>query len=416
MGIVITQQGWLPESRNDVLAKFVLFIFSPFLSFCYSLLRIKTKSSFIVFFLASIFYGMSTVYDSNAPFYIDGMSHMEDFLSYKYVTYSEFIDRIKLYFSFDNEYIKDLYDHTVKFIVSRFTNNYHVFFMVIAVVFSFFSLKTFKMFVKEKEFDNSYYCYILAYIFMSAQIFHINGVRFYTAYWIALFALFKIFKEKKNVYILLALVTPLVHSAYIVYCLLLLIILLFRRFDKFWAIAFVVSIFVSEVSLKLFRDNISYMPLFVQNWGDSYLRQEAVDKMNQAGTGFWMVGEIFGFIRRMYINILVFIFVLNYNGSIKYNARVRVLYQILLVFAAFSNFTMSIPSLGQRYTLFVYPLIAYMWMILFKGKKYRNILAVMPIIYLMSFYGQARLYSYVLEPTFFYSSPFYLIYKYIFLG
>ena len=198
---------WNKESSKEGTTKLILFLLSPFLAFVYSLKNIKTRSSFVVFFWTAIFFGMSMVYAPDNKF--DGHWHAYDFQTYVTMTSSQYWAKVHSFFSFDNILeVKDLYDVTVKYLVSHVTGNYHVFFMVLAIVFAFFSLKTFKIFTSESKFDKSLMAYILAYIFMSIQIFEINGVRFYTAAWIALLCLFKIFREGDNRYVWLAAITP----------------------------------------------------------------------------------------------------------------------------------------------------------------------------------------------------------------
>src|SRR5690606_20800874 len=98
---------------------------------------------------------------------------------------------------------------------------------------------------------------------------------------------------------------------------------------------------------------------------------------------------------------------------ISVNPKTKNLFSFLLVWMTFVNFTMPIPSLGGRFMLLSYPIIAYIWLVNFKDVKYKKVLYVMPFVFLMSFYGQLRLYSLILEPIFYFSSPFYLIYKYL---
>ena len=50
--------SWNKEIQSDVSVKVISFLISPFLSFLYSLRRINTKSSYVVFFLFALFYGL----------------------------------------------------------------------------------------------------------------------------------------------------------------------------------------------------------------------------------------------------------------------------------------------------------------------------------------------------------------------
>lgn len=404
--------SWLPEKKNDILIKLILFLISPFVSFLYSLLRIKTKSSFVVFFLFSVVFGMSMNYDKFSE--LDGFRHKEDFLTYQNQTISSYTNSVKAFFTSDNNQNKDLYEITIKFLISRFTNNYHVLYMFLAVIFSIFSLKTFKIFTSEKEFDNSFFTYVLAYIFMSIQIFEINGVRFYTAAWIALFSLFKIFRDGKNKFILLAFLTPFIHSAYYIFIFVLLLIILLKKYDKFWNVMFIISFLISEMSLQLVRNNLDLLPDYFAFWAGYYVDDSYIVEINRTGTGFWFLGNLFSILVRAYINLMVVLFIKN-SSIIKSNNATKNLYLLLLPWMCFVNFAQPIPSLGSRFMMLSYPIIAYIWLVNFKGVKYNFMLYSMPFVFLFSIYNKIGLYMLVLEPCFFYSSPFYLIYKYLLL-
>ena len=71
--------GFLTENKVDVASKLILFILSPFLGFIYSLKRVNTKSSFIIFFLFSLCFGMCFMPMKN-PEYIDGMFYQNYFI------------------------------------------------------------------------------------------------------------------------------------------------------------------------------------------------------------------------------------------------------------------------------------------------------------------------------------------------
>ena len=64
------KKSWQKEDVLDVSMKVVAFLISPFLSFIYSLRRINTRSSFLVFFLFALMYGLCfTVVADNLSIY-----------------------------------------------------------------------------------------------------------------------------------------------------------------------------------------------------------------------------------------------------------------------------------------------------------------------------------------------------------
>src|SRR5690606_5049315 len=232
---------------------------SPFIAFLYSLRTIKTKSSYVVFFLFCVFFGLSFSVSAgkDEENKSDGASYREKFELYKYVSDSEFYYRFNEYFTFE-EGAKDYYFDTVAFYVSRVTDNYHIMFMVFAIVFAYFGLKSLRFLTSEPKFDASLSCLILVYLFMINQIFNINGVRFWTAAWIGVYCIFQIFRNNNKKYFLLALCTPFFHGAFWVY----IVVITFAYFSKctrkLWVVLFFISFLVFYFSIVFLRGIFYY--------------------------------------------------------------------------------------------------------------------------------------------------------------
>ncbi|MDY4789543.1 MAG: EpsG family protein [Bacteroidales bacterium] len=407
---------WQREKDLDITAKTILFLLSPFLAFLYSLRTIKTKSSYVVFFLFSVFFGLSFTV-SNIRDEVnsgDGVSYRANFETYRYTSYYQYLDGLEGFLTFDDGQ-KDYYFDTVAFYVSRITGNYHVMFMVFAIIFAFFSLKTFKFLTSEDNFNTSISCFILAYLFMINQIFNINGMRMWTAAWIGVYSIFQIFKNGNKKYFFLALITPFFHGSFWVYIAVITLAYFLRKREKIWIVLFIFSFFISNISVELIRNVIDSLPPFLANMAKSYTNEDYIEMRASAGSGFYWVSVLFSFLVRVYMNLLVYLFIKNSN-LVKSNSKTKSLYMFLLVWMTFVNFTMPVPSLGGRFMVLSYPIIAYIWLVNFKGKKYKYVLYSMPFVFLFSFYTQFLYYIHVLEPYFFFSSPFYLIYKYLIIA
>ncbi|HBX46828.1 MAG TPA: hypothetical protein DEG28_13245 [Porphyromonadaceae bacterium] len=404
--------SWPRENNNERMAKLALFIISPFIAFLYSLKNMKSKSSYIVFFLSSILFGLSFTVPSGktAENMSDGASYRLNFELYRNINYSEFIEGFKEYITFKDGSVKDYYFDTIAFITSRFTDNYHVLFMFFAIIFAFFSLKSFKFLTQEYNFSFSLASFILAYLFMINQIFNINGMRFWTAAWVGVYAVFQIFKNGNHRYYWLAVTTPFIHASFWVYIGILIIASIFKRYEKFWGVLFVVSFFISTISIELVRNIGNLLPPFLEDMVQSYTNEEYIIQKEQE-KGF--ISLFFSYAVIIYINVLVLLFIRNAK-AIKDNNKSKSLYLFLLVYMTFVNFSMPIPSLGGRFIILSYPIIAYIWLTNFKDRKYQKILYVMPFVFLFQFYMQFNLYKLVTEPYFYFTSPFYLIYRYLF--
>ena len=208
--------SWRAERADDVLIKSVLFLFSPFLSFLAAIPRMKTRSSFVVFYLFSLFYGMAYVTESGKSETAgnDGAvfrAFFEDYICG--MSFSAYVMEIKDILA-GNSWHKDIYFHSVAYYVSTFTNNYHYLFLAFSAVFGYFMLRSLSLMVKEYNFSGGVICLLLVSLFVTNGIFNINGMRFWTATWIATYALLRVLIKNQRLYLLLLCVTPLVHSSF----------------------------------------------------------------------------------------------------------------------------------------------------------------------------------------------------------
>lgn len=402
---------WLKERNQDKAIKLILFLISPFFSFVYSLKRINTRSSFIVFFLFAVFFGISFTVDINS--HLDGGDYRRMFEEYSNTNYHTYYSNLQEFLDFSEGNKKDMYFDTVSYYLSRITDNYHVMFMFLAIVFAFFSLKSFRFFTSEYKFDATLSSYILAFLFMSNGIFNINGVRMYTAGWIGVYALLQIFGKNNKFYFLLLLITPFFHGSFWFLVAIVVLAFLFMQFEKIWIVMFFTSFFVGSIAVEFLHDVSDILPSFLQNMIASYTDPQyiALKSKTDSYTFDW-VTRLMSFSVRFYLNFMVFLFIKN-SRSVKANPKTRHFYLFILVYMTFVNFTMPVPSLGSRFLLFSYPIIAYVWLVNFKEIQYTKVLYVMPFVFWLTIYSRINYYLLVLEPSFFISNPFYLIYKYL---
>lgn len=400
------------RSKGNILIKLGVFLFNPILGLTVSLTQIKSKSSYLIFFLFSLIFGISFVVPSgrhSGEYTGDGVVYREKFeqiskydtkdLSYLFADYSEFDDGDK-----------DFYVIAMSFLVSRFTDNYHWIFGVYAIVFAFFMLKSLRFLTEEKNFDNSFYCFLLATIFiMSNPIFNINGVRFWTAAWIGVYSLFHIFRNNDMRFLILACLTPFVHVSFFVFLFILLIALFFRKYNKFWIILFGISFFVSEISFLILESVESFFPEFISRTIRLYTDSEVMVIKEESKV--WYAG-VFTFPPRLIVNLIVVFFIRN-NKLIKEHAKSYNLYLFLIVWMTFVNFTMQVPSLGGRFFQLAIPVIVYIWLTAFNNQKYSKWIALYYIAFAFPYLYLVNLIFKVTEIEFYIANPIYLMFYYL---
>lgn len=412
MIVIRTTAGFLREDKDDVMAKFLLFLLSPLLGFIYSLKRINTKSSFIIFFLFSLCFGMCFT-PSKCSMYIDGQNYQELFLESININNITFENKFKEYITFNSDE-KDIYAEALSFYISRISNNYHLFFFVASIIFSFFQLKTFKYLVKEKEFDNSYISLILCYLFVYITIFNINGIRFWTGYWVAMFALFKIFRDNNYKYIILLVIATLFHGSLWILLALVVVTILTKKYYNIWIMLYFVSFFIGHVAFSIIGEITEYLPTFLQNFANDYTTEAQIERITSKGTGFSFIGIFLGYLIDIFFFLAMMIIISNKEKIIK-DSRTKNIFGLLLVLITFANFVSTVPSLGARFVMFTYPLIAYIFLLCIKDykKMYSLLIAFVPLYFFMRIYQTLKLYIETLNIDFFISSPIYLLSKYL---
>ncbi len=397
---------WLPENSGDVIIKSFLFLISPFISFLAALYRIKSRSSFVIFYLFAFFYGMSFMTESGKSETAgnDGAVFRALFeMEICGMQFDEYVREIGYILS-GQSWHKDIYFHSVAYWVSQYTHNYHYLFLAFAVVFGYFMLRSLAFLVKDRNFNGGIICFLLVLLFVTNGIFNINGMRFWTATWIATYALMRILIENRKLYIILLCITPLVHSSF--YFLLLLFAIYWLSGDNKsgWIKFYYISFFFSGLSafiISAFIGDIPYLSRFMVYLGEdtSFLEGKSVMK------------AIFDVLSIIYINGMFYLIYKKAKHSIpEQGCNV---YNFFIVFITIVNFVRPIPSLGSRYFIMSFPFIAYLWLVTFGTKQYKWVIYTMPVAMLWYLHNSYILFVYFLEPDFYYTNPFTLISRYL---
>lgn len=402
-------RSWDKEIKSDISVKVISFFISPFLSFLYSLRRINTKSSYVVFFLFALFYGLCyTVLadEGNVIESSDASKWRARFEDRAISTWEDYISYIVFFFSrsTDDGDFTDFYFPTIALVVNQFSHNYHVFFFTIALVFSFFQLKSFRFLTKNPYFDNSLFCVLLCVFFNFNDISNIGGFRFCTAAWIGVFSLLQIYINNNKWYYLVFLFMPLIHRGFFFMYPVILLALLTKK-KKFWVIAFYGSIFLSSLSLIILQNASNYMPSFLSHMVESYASNSNSEEYSF--TKYMLIT-----ISTLYVNALLF---LSLKARNKLKAEnLKDLLDFTLLFMAIINFSMAMPSVGVRFILMAEPLIAILFLNAYgQYKKNIAIIYFMPLFMIRALYVGIFSFFRYQDLEFFVMNPIYLVYSHL---
>lgn len=360
----------------------ILFLICPLLSLVSTLLlnikkRKKIFYAYVIMF--SLYFGWSFVAKLTD---FDSFRIVEIFNSWfsYFHSYGEFI---KEFLSFDNYFARDLYEGTVIFLVRSFTNNYHFFFLVCALVFTIFKLCSFDFFLKDYEYNISH-TIIAVIFFISIPLFEINGVRFFTAAWVAIFATLKIFIDDDKRYWIVIFLTPLIHIAFILFAIILLFSYLMSTHinEKVLIILFIISVVIG-----LAFDTVPALGSFSQNLGiiggmmDSYIDQTYKDNLDSLVRQSNYI-RIFKPLKYLFYNVLAYVLYRNCKcPSSKYFTL------LLLCCLTFTNCVSFMPDM-ERYFVTLIPLILFVL-----NKEINNVRRLQLFVYMLPLVEMFHIYQ-----------------------
>lgn len=364
---------------NNSSSKGILFLINPFLSAIDSLINIRDKQSQKLLFLWFLIFGAAFCAVNEAA---DSSRWVETFYVEAHYSLDQYLQVLRDYFSFDSN-VKDIFAISVNFLVGRFTDNYHWTYLIYAAVFGFFYLKSVKIFLRYEVEDKWVFYSLLFMLCFSNPIFNINGMRMWIAAWIAVYSSLKIFLDKEYRYILLLLITPLVHDSFFVWIAICAIALLTNRYQKTWVVLFIISSFVSAVSyLDILHDYSYLLPTFMQNQIWSYTQSEhALEVMSgEIELSLPLYARVFNALPGYFRLLLAYLLIFN-RKIINQDATKENIFNVFLVFSAVTNFLSGIPGFVRFQTLCIPFLIIILAMNPEILQKYRRLLYCTPFVY-----------------------------------
>lgn len=407
---------WQKEKGSNLGFKIILFIVSPFFSFLYSLGSLKTKSSYVVMFLFFLFFGLCfTVGTDRDEQSNDAVSYRQQFERYLVWDQVEFEARVYEYVTFSgNEGNKDLFFTTLAFGVSRFTDNYHILFLFCAAIFGFFTLRSLRYLTLNNYFRTSLLCFLLFLLFTFNQIYNINGVRFWTAAWVGVYCVFRIVVDKNFRYFFLLVFTPLIHVSFFLFVAVFLLCYFTRSLTRIWMALLFLSFVFSSLTADALDGISDYLPPVLAHMVDSYSSESALAAREEYYEGISWYGQILQFLQRAYPNLLLI--VLLAKGDKNKDSRNKDLLRFSVAYLTCVNFFMPIPSLGSRYILLSYPMLAYLWLTCIKDNTLHAWIYLMPLFLFRGFYVMfINNYPRVVPAELLYMNPLSLLMKYTML-
>lgn len=364
-------------------SKIFLFVIAPFLSFLHSFSKPWSPSSRVIIFLWFVTFGLCFT-PSNKD--ADSWRYAEEFKIESRSTGAQFEEQISDYFhNYQTTSTRDIYIVTMTYVISRVSSNIHLFFMALAFVFAFFYVGSMKFVtpLPKEKYDTLVIPILFLLFCLSNPIFNINGVRFWTAAWVAIYVLFNVLVHKRYMYLFLAPVTVLIHASFVIFIIILAVYFLLGRIHKLWIVLFIISLFFAILSLGPTYDlgGLASMPLFMESEMDAYASDSAIMDKQLAFQNLPLYARILNMLPRIIINtILVLLFIKRKEISNKQEDYG--IFDFMIVLMTFVNFTFVIPSVGVRFFRLVLPFLVF---VLIQNpsfvKQYKVLIYCLPIAF-----------------------------------
>lgn len=332
---------YVKKSENKIYA-YLLFLIWPFLSIFFAFYDYrKTWAKNIVWFFVA-FYGYTMVISGTG---MDANSYRDQFIEES--TSNTTTNVVTDIYGKDSDNL-DLLKPLLNKVVSSFTDDYTILFLVYGLIFGyFFSRNIWLLFESSNQTFLKIGIPILVVFIFINPFWNINGFRFYTAAQIFVYGclLYLIKGKKRGVLLLLS--TVFVHFTFILPITVFFIYMFFGNRLTIYFYFFVISLFISELNLEMVRNNLFFLPDVVVNRVDSYVSEEYKEQIMESLKNYAWYAKYR--IAPLKYSIYVFLVYLYWKRHIffKNNKELYSLFSFLLLFFGFSNIVASVPSAGR---------------------------------------------------------------------
>lgn len=352
------------ESSNIAATRMLLFLIWPFGAWISALKHANKKASFVIFFLFDmlLLWHMSPTGYGNG--YHDFLGIMERF-QMNNISWNELLYELQTFFTFSEDAPKEIYEDILTWITKNLlSDNYHIYFLLASIPVAYCQLNILYRIINDTR---SKMCFalltVMILLIIPRDIIGTQNPRFTTGFWMCAMSTISYYVEKKNIYILLVLVTPIFHSAMWPFVLLFLIGLIIQRFERPLEIAAYLSIPFLFIDADLFRDlNFDFLPSSLSTWVAGYMSDERYAKLvlHEGKSGFWWVDSLFKISQKV-IYIFMTLKLIKNKVIVKQNPESTNMYSFYLLVFAVVNMIQFVPELGNRYYGFLRVFCVFVW-------------------------------------------------------
>lgn len=345
----------MQNSNNNRNPAFVLTLLFPFLGLILSLANWRKSWAKNVFWLACIYMGAVQIFQPegtmlgtgrDAGRYVMDLIEMHDNVqSFSEVTSTFFDGRTN-----------DIFQPTLTFLVSRFTDNGHVLFFFLAIIFGFFYSRN-VWYVLEKLPDRipSGIWLLIACFFLVCPIWAINGFRMWTALHVFIYGALPFALEGKKDKLVWSFLSVLVHSSFIIVIVILGIYILLAKPIKrsSWVLTTLFIIYIISLTIKTINitaiANIlgNYLPDYYDYRVGAYMSDEVVELGKETSARQSAYIGILSNLKYWAVQIFIILSYVNVIRNKNSGKWLIPLFSFALLLYSFANIASLVPSGGR---------------------------------------------------------------------
>ena len=357
----------------------LLFPISPFLSFLIACTNLKSRANGVVFVLFYALFGFCHTFGDIRS---DAFRKATDFASHFPESFSDIIQR------FADGDIMDIYEPILFSWLKGFTNDPHVMLLFVGLISGFFILCTIRRILSDYQgrYNALVYIIILMVILLLSPV-HLGGVRNISALSIFAYSAIRFLVDRKSIWIIGILITPLIHFSFILFAILAIVARFVRVNGRIlvWPIIVVclASMFISTSS---WSGVVGVLESYIGNDSISYRAEMYTDEdvdiiFEQSLTTKVMRVQELLFSFYMIVTLLYF----NRNWSrLKMGNYLRRLFDLMALFLLIGYAVISFSVVGSRYLNFGYILFYMVCLNLYQNNKNNrelsNYIKVLPFV------------------------------------
>lgn len=385
-----------------------LFAIWPLMSFFLAIrnFHIKRYRKFIILF--GVLYGLTFIPIPES----DGSRYAQRFEETGIYTLDQYIDDIM--HIYDRGAVQpDVYAHTLFFILSKISENAQFFHMITALVYFFvFIMLLASIYDLSQGVWGKYYLwFFLGCVFVLSLSIGINGVRYPLAFMVFTLGVFKLIVTRKRFYLLIALMSPLIHYMFIFPVVFLLIFhfVPLSRNQLFLVIFLAISLLAGAIFHNFIQSNIgflggSYESRLADYTNERYIenREQLVVQMN------WYV--ILRFYASHYFPLMAILIVWLMQKKLQFNdiSKNLLAFAILMIIVSFITGGM-VDAVSNRFTslsnIFSFIFLFYISLLNKESIMLKNISRIYIPIFVLHILIMFRVDLYTVNPWLIFGNP-----------